>query len=263
MRKNRNLPWSLFIICSAFIGLCDASLAQVRTCTITGRVEARYFFHLQMPVSAVVRVEDMQGNSIKAVWSDRQGRFAINGLAPGTYFVDVSRAYLLDDRRTVVLRKGKTVRFNIVLREPPPESDCPSKPKVPPFPADLALVNIDFERSSCLGACPAYTLNISGDGSVKYVGIINVPHIGSLSYTIPPAVVRKLTKLFYRKAFFSLCRDYSVSWTDLPGTSTSIEIGGTEWTVEDYGGVGPKQLKSLNASIDRLASPPVSKNQKQ
>lgn len=259
LSQGESLRHRLAIVaCVGLILFGNTAWPQLRTAAISGRVFGRFLRGgSRFPMAAVIRVRDLHGNNVKAVWADIHGSFTIDGLATGTYVVSVSKGYFVEQKRTIAVVAGKTVRLNVVLREPPPESDCPSKPSVPPFPTDLTSVKIRLERSSCLGSCPAYTIDISGDGSVKYAGIVGVQHLGPLSYAISLTRVRKLTKMFYKKAFFSLCKDYSVSWTDLPGTSTSIRIGRTTWTVDDYGIVGPKQLKSLNAFIDKLAGPPT------
>lgn len=257
MLSRRNLYPALFLAWLACAGTSTRVRAQAPAGSIKGRIFIQFPRSPRHGISAVVWIKDSKGNKVKGVWSDQDGRYAINGVAPGNYILDVTKTYFVEQERTINLRAGKSVSLNVVLKPPPPESDCPSVASTPPFPVDMVGVRITFERFTCMGACPGYTIDISGDGGVKYVGIVNVQHMGPLSYTIPLDRVRRLTKMFYRKDFFSLCRKYSVSWTDLPGTHTSIDIGGTRWAVDDYGLVGPKRLKSLDEFIDKLAGPPT------
>ena len=246
----------LICLCLALLIPARAD-GQLRTATIRGQVFGQFLRGAhRYPVSAVVRVLDSSGSSVKAVYADHEGRYEIDGLVPGAYVVTVSKVYFVDQKRKIVAAAGKTSRLNITLKEPSPQSACPSKPEAPPFPTDLRKVTMMLKRTSaCLSPCPTYTIDISGDGRVKYVGIASVPHVGALSYSISPSQFQKLVAKFYKAEFFSLCRDYSTHWTDLPGSSTSIQIGSTTWAVEDYGLVGPKRLQSLNSYIDKIAGP--------
>ena len=48
-------------------------------------------------------------------------------------------------------------------------------------------VVITLERTVCYGTCPAYTLRITGDGSVEYEGMRYVRVIGKATARISPA----------------------------------------------------------------------------
>lgn len=246
----------IICLCSVLLIAARAD-GQLRTATVRGQVFGQLSRRVHpFPVSAVIRILDSNGSSVKAVYANHDGRYEINGLVPGVYQVIVSRVYFLDERRKIIAAAGKTLRLNLTLREPPPQSACPSKPEAPPFPTDLRRVTITLKRTSaCLTPCPTYAIDISGDGRTKYVGIAGVPHVGTLSYSISHSQIRKLIAKFYRAGFFSLCKDYSTHWTDQPGSFTSIQIGSTNWAVEDYGLVGPKRLQDLNSYIYKVAEP--------
>ena len=253
MRRREQLLLScLWLI----LQLTGPAYSQVRTATVRGQVLVQIRgSHSSFPLGgAVVRVLDLKGNSVKAVYTERNGRFEIGGLLSGEYVVRITKLDFVDGKRNFVARAAKTTSLRVILREvTPAQSDCPAKPLVPAFPADMASVQITFERSTGMGA---YTIHISGDGSVKYAGSNNAPHVGSLSYTIPPSDVRRLLDGFYKNGFFSLCKEYWTYPTDLPGTHTSIRIGPAEWVVDDDGEVGPKRLKVLNSLIDKIGGPP-------
>jgi len=245
---------SLLCLCAALSSA--RANGQAGTATIRGQVLGQFLgSHSSFPLGgAVVRVLDLKGDSVKAVYTDRNGRFEMSGLFPSAYLVKITKLNFVDGRRSFIARASKSMSLRVILREvPPAQSDCPAKPLVPAFPADMGSLQITFERSTGMGA---YTIHISGDGNVKYVGSHNAPHVGPLSYTIPPSDVRRLLDGFYKNGFFSLCKEYWTNWTDTPGTHTSIVIGPTEWVVDDDGEVGPKRLKVLNSLIDKIAGPP-------
>ena len=102
-------------------------------------------------------------------------------------------------------------------------------------------VRISLERTECLGVCPAYTLTITGDGVVQYVGSRFVGAEGSRQATISPIQVARLVNEFLRNRFFDLAPvydggetvefldgkylRYGMLITDVPSTILSLELG--------------------------------------
>jgi hypothetical protein len=113
-------------------------------------------------------------------------------------------------------------------------------------------VVITLERTQCFGACPAYTLRITGNGHVEYEGRHYVRVVGKASATIAPDAVRRLVADFERIGYFELQDKYTAMVTDNPTTTTSIRIGSRFKRVIDYV-VGPPALKELERRIDDTA----------
>ena len=63
-----------------------------------------------------------------------------------------------------------------------------------PFPAikNWNSLRIQLQRTACYGWCPAYSVEISGDGTVLYFGERFVATKGAKSWTIPQDKVRAL-----------------------------------------------------------------------
>lgn len=117
-------------------------------------------------------------------------------------------------------------------------------------------VEITMTRTVCFGYCPAYTVTITGDGEVTYVGRQFVNVTGEQHATIPSADVARLVQRFDEIGFDSLRDAYRANITDLPTTTISISRDGRQKTVVDYGGtrVGlPQEVRALQSEIDRVA----------
>jgi hypothetical protein len=119
-------------------------------------------------------------------------------------------------------------------------------------------VHITLHRTRCYGSCPAYTVEIGGNGSVNYEGEKGwVLGEGKHHESISQAAVRELVKAFQDADFFSLDDEYVWAATDLPTYETSIEIEGQSKTVKDYAGlqVGmPMSVRKLEDLIDQVVN---------
>lgn len=127
-----------------------------------------------------------------------------------------------------------------------------------PFPkvSEASKVDIRLVRSACFGWCPAYVVEIAGDGSVTYEGFSSVAVSGRFEDRIAPAEVAALVGMFERANFFSLKDEYAAEITDSPFYSISLTIDGRTKTVTDYVGkmVGmPAAVTELEDAIDRAA----------
>jgi hypothetical protein len=126
-----------------------------------------------------------------------------------------------------------------------------------PFPDTAGRdVGIRFERTLCFGTCPAYVLEIRGDGLVTYDGQGFVAIEGVHHRTISPEAVAELLEMFRAADFYSLDDDYSASVTDNPTQTITLTIGGQRKTVSDYVGLEagmPFAVERLEHAIDRIA----------
>jgi uncharacterized protein DUF6438 len=125
-------------------------------------------------------------------------------------------------------------------------------------PDDFA---IKLERSTCFGACPAYSVTIDAKGSVTYEGKKFVRVVGPQADGISVSQVTALVATVNRIGFFELNDAYrsvrnpdgtETMVTDLPTTIVSVTRDGRSKQVVDYFGA-PESLKELEKQIDETA----------
>ena len=138
-----------------------------------------------------------------------------------------------------------------------------------PFPEvpDPAKVKITLTRTFCYGTCPAYTVSITGDGTVTFhTTMIGTRSIGVLvpgdhTAHIPSAAVQALLQKFRDANFFSALNTYSVNTpnrnvSDLPTYTMSLDVGPQVKTVVGYGDLEagmPMAINNLEYEIDKTA----------
>jgi hypothetical protein len=123
-------------------------------------------------------------------------------------------------------------------------------------PVNQADVVISLSRSACYGFCPIYTVAITGEGEVTYVGHGFVNVVGEQTATIPRADVARLLERFDEVGFENLRNEYRASITDIPTYTIALERNGQRKVVVDYGGPGagmPASVRALEDEIDRVA----------
>jgi hypothetical protein len=120
---------------------------------------------------------------------------------------------------------------------------------------------ITLERTPCFGTCPVYSVRITSDGAVDYEGKQFVRITGLAHATIPTEDVARLVDEFEKSGYFSLQDNYKfvvradgsrAYVTDLPTTTTSIQIGTRRKKIENYVGA-PEALRDLERRIDAVA----------
>ena len=124
-------------------------------------------------------------------------------------------------------------------------------PPVPP-----ADVRITLERGPCYGACPIYSVTITGDGQVTYRGVNFVHATGEQHGTASREDVAHLVSMLEAAHFFDLQEAYRANITDLPTYRVTYQRGPRTKIVADYAGgmVGmPHAVSEIEAEIDRVA----------
>jgi Domain of unknown function (DUF6438) len=121
---------------------------------------------------------------------------------------------------------------------------------------DWNSVRISLLRTRCYETCPAYRVEVSGDGTVVYQGEKYVAQIGKRTARIPKESVERLVASFRDADFYSLDDDYKQSAFDIPTFGISIEIDGLAKKVTDYNGlfIGmPFSVVNLERLVDEVA----------
>jgi ankyrin repeat protein len=132
-----------------------------------------------------------------------------------------------------------------------------SKTRVP-FPEikDLNTLRMSLTRTSCFGSCPAYSVEVRGNGEVIYRGEGSVLITGEHHDRISRQEVIKLLDAFHNADYFSLKDGYSQLVTDVPTYTTAIEFDGHKKSVGDHVGAAggmPDIVTELEGKIDELA----------
>lgn len=121
-----------------------------------------------------------------------------------------------------------------------------------------AGVVMKLSRTICYGTCPAYNVEIHGDGSVIYSGESFVVVTGTHRDHLSVEQVEELIEAFRNTDYFSLRDGYSpaVPVTDGARYTTSFRVDQLEKSVGDYfgneGGM-PQAVTDLEEAIDRIA----------
>ncbi len=123
-------------------------------------------------------------------------------------------------------------------------------------PVTQTNVVISLARSACYGFCPIYSVAITSEGEITYVGQGFVNVVGQQRATIPRADVATLLARFDAIGFDALRNEYRASITDIPTYTIALERNGQRKVVVDYGGLSagmPASVRELEDEIDRVA----------
>ena len=155
--------------------------------------------------------------------------------------------WVLNGRRTPVI-----VPMSVGFA--PPERYGPERPLPALFDRDA--LSISLERRGCEGRCPAYSIDLSPNGSITYVGRAYVKIFGRHTARVPRASVTKLLNAFERARFTSALPEYSGAFD---GGWTAIRLSGHGQTLqvvdESGSGVGlPSLVAGLEQQIDEAAN---------
>src|SRR5262245_53997404 len=90
---------------------------------------------------------------------------------------------------------------------------------------------VTLGRTACFGTCPVYSVRITGDGLVEYVGKQYVRVVGPAQRRISRAAVQELLDAIQKAGYFEMAGEYRYlvgpdgtrgTVTDLPTTTTSV-----------------------------------------
>lgn len=179
---------------------------------------------------------------------------AVNG--PKEFFVE-AETLERSQRFKPFEKDGGPVRAAIkdYVRLAPPEQWAAQRI---PFPKinDWASLKMTLSRTSCYGACPDYSVEVRGDGTVTYRGKGWVLITGEHHSRISRKRVKQLFAKFREADYFSLKDQYRAGITDNPTQTTTIEFDGRKKQVIDYVGLYdgmPDVARNLEDALDDIA----------
>lgn len=136
-----------------------------------------------------------------------------------------------------------------------PLEDLPKTHQDFPDSRNLAGLVMTLSRTGCLGACPSYTVEVHGDGTILYKGNSSVVFTGDHRDRIFAEQVSEILDAFREADYFSLRDEYLYQVTDCPTYTTSFQIDQVFKSVTDYVGAEagmPQSVSNLEATIDRV-----------
>ena len=134
----------------------------------------------------------------------------------------------------------------------PPER-LPSVHRPIPEIHDWNTLRIGLQRGTCFGSCPAYDLEIRGDGTVRFEGRAYVAVTGEHKSSISREDMETLLDLFRRADFFSLDSKYQDKLSDGATKKVSLAFDSHDVSVVDYYGAAagmPESVETLISAID-------------
>lgn len=139
---------------------------------------------------------------------------------------------------------------------PAAAGDPPSSSRRPAPLVDADTL-ITLERSDCYGVCPVYSLSVSGEGAVSYVGSSYVKVRGEASSQIEVPRVQELVNEMWDSGYLDMVEPSpcGTSITDAPSATTSLRLGQQTHRVVHYHGnpCSPATLTTLEDRIDEVA----------
>jgi uncharacterized protein DUF6438 len=110
---------------------------------------------------------------------------------------------------------------------------------------------ITFEKTTCLGTCPAYVFKAYPDGKVTYTGKDFVELKGDYEATVSLEILASLKNILGESKFFEFANVYSANIKDLPTTYIYYDDGEQNAKITDYYGA-PESLKKLEKDMEAI-----------
>jgi Domain of unknown function (DUF6438)/Ankyrin repeats (3 copies) len=133
------------------------------------------------------------------------------------------------------------------------KSGCP--PVAPPASGNsvgTAADWVELKRSRCADGCPAYTVRVSGDGRVMWIGEAEVQVKGQEYGAVDSNEARKLFQRLADRGYWGLCSQYGVGNADWQTLTTTLDLGGRTKAVTDSAESAPSWLRGLDDEIDQV-----------
>jgi len=131
----------------------------------------------------------------------------------------------------------------------------------------LREVEIELTRTECFGWCPAYTVKLSGDGTLTYTGTSYVKTKGTHYDTLDPQRLLPLLERFRDLDFLAREHECGVVVVDNPHAQVALRIAARSSKVEDQvvsrenswglaveDAEWHRKMYELEAAIDALAN---------
>ncbi|MCJ8167079.1 DUF6438 domain-containing protein [Pontibacter sp. E15-1] len=116
-------------------------------------------------------------------------------------------------------------------------------------PAEPVLL---FQKTPCLGLCPAYNATIYQNGQVAYVPFRNALAQDTLQLQLTPQEVQQFTQKLNDLAYTTLQKSYLSDWSDISSTYLTFYAQGKQTKRVKHEEGGPERLIQFIAWLDEL-----------
>jgi len=117
-------------------------------------------------------------------------------------------------------------------------------------------IEITLERGMCFGTCPVYSVTLTENGTVQWVGKQFVEVTGEATDHIDPAQVMNLSDTITAAGFFEMNNTYiGYDITDMPSVILTVRNNTTTKRIEHYHGdlSAPFNLTMIEDEVDIVA----------
>jgi Carboxypeptidase regulatory-like domain/Peptidase family M1 domain len=191
MRRQLLVALSLFIA-STFIPLTIV-FTQTQAGILSGTVKDQ---NGAVVPNAAISVRSESSGQIRNASTDREGRFRVDRLEPGSYVVSVSRDGFKTNERSIVIENGKTatIEFKLEIAEVRAQTTVDTKGSIPP--------NSDPNYRALRDGEPGETYEVSDLTLKRDVGTITL-RSGRVSF-LPPVLGKVAVGVFTGEGEFTL-----------------------------------------------------------
>lgn len=110
------------------------------------------------------------------------------------------------------------------------------------------------EHTACYGSCPVYSVSITKNGDVEYIGIRNVPFIGKRKGKLDKWYVRNLFQFINDSNYFAFQNSFSRPVTDHAYVYTQVvKVSGESKIILNYANSAPTIIWAIEETIDATA----------
>ena len=197
---KRHLIFSITLVLALSLATFNAKTSQAQTGIITGTVKDPKG---AVVVGAQIIVRNEAVGETRNATTDGEGRFKIEGLAPGSYNVSAARAGFKTASRTVNIEDGKPAALEIKLEiaETKAEVTIGAKGAIAP--------NADPNYRALRDGTPSETFTVSNLTLKRDAGVITL-RSGSVSF-LPPVLGRVAIGVFSGSSTWKVSRCSGVS----------------------------------------------------
>lgn len=117
---------------------------------------------------------------------------------------------------------------------------------------DTGITEIGMERTQCYGRCPAYTVVIKSDGTLRYRGEQNAKLQGGHTGKSDKWELENLFQFIRDSNYFAMQDEYLVPVTDNPTVYTYVVQNSKKKIISNYANGGPTKLWAIEQLIDKL-----------
>jgi hypothetical protein len=117
---------------------------------------------------------------------------------------------------------------------------------------DTGITEIGMERTGCYGKCPAYTVIIKSDGTLRYKGEQYAKLKGEHAGKTSQWELNGLFQFIRDSGYFAMQDGYFADVTDLPTVYTYVVQDGKKKIISNYAISGPTKLWAIEQIIDKL-----------